>query len=215
MTVKSPRNLEITLTFSADELAQIEAFSALHGVSTDEFIRDAARSAAQIKGETPSKVSSVASWMTETASSEELVRDLFAPEVSPPAKPQITNQKSAVTLSSSALSSSDSNPQTTPKSRSMAGVASTLARGSGPVWEIRQALGQERVHGLGWTREQLAFVLKMSVVGVRKMEHLGKTPNKSLEARRSLLTLAQTLQHPTPAITVFVAGETAALASLR
>jgi hypothetical protein len=79
------------------------------------------------------------------------------------------------------------------------------------VWEIRQALGRERVHGLGWTREQLAFVLKLSVVGVRKMEHLGTTPIKSLESRTALLVLAKTLENPSPEISSYIDREAAAL----
>ena len=82
------------------------------------------------------------------------------------------------------------------------------------MWEIRQALGRERMHGLGWTREQLAFVLKLSVVGVRKMEHLGTTPIKSLEARKALLGLAKTLENPSIEICTYIEREEAALAKL-
>ena len=79
------------------------------------------------------------------------------------------------------------------------------------MWEIRQALGRERVHGLGWTREQMAFVLKLSVVGVRKMEHLGTSPIKSLEARKKLLELAKLLKEPGAEICAYIETEEKAL----
>ena len=79
------------------------------------------------------------------------------------------------------------------------------------MWEIRRALGRERVHGLVWTREQLAFMLKLSVVGVRKMEHLGTTPVKSMESRKALLGLAKTLENPTPEIATYIEAEEVAL----
>ena len=79
------------------------------------------------------------------------------------------------------------------------------------MWDIRQALGRERVHGLGWTREQLAFVLKLSVVGVRKMEHLGTSPIKSLEARNKLLELAKLLGNPGAEICAYIEAEEKAL----
>jgi ribosome-binding protein aMBF1 (putative translation factor) len=55
-------------------------------------------------------------------------------------------------------------------------------------------LGKERLHSLGWTREHLAFVLKLSVVGVRKLEHEGKAPVKSKLAREQLLELAKAIK---------------------
>lgn len=203
---QSPPTHEITLSFSAGELAQIEAFSALHGVSALDFIRGAALSAAQIAPKAQQQPDGDTSWLTETASPSVPEVDLWALETSP-AKTAETSPRAITTLRAT------TNDQNLSQNRGTVGVASTLAKGSGPVREIRQALGNERVHGLGWTREQLAFVLKMSVVGVRKMEHLGKTPNRNLESRRSLLALAQTLRHPSDAIVSFIASETAALAN--
>ena len=100
----------------------------------------------------------------------------------------------------------ESAPTQTPK-RGVVGEQSTLARGHGLVWDIRRALGRQRVHGLGWTREQLAFVLKLSVVGVRKMEHLGTSPIKSLEARRKLLELSKLLEQPGAEICAYIERE--------
>lgn len=67
------------------------------------------------------------------------------------------------------------------------------------------------LHGLGWTWEHLAFVLKLSVVGVRKMEHEGTTPIKSLEARKKLLELTKALEKPTPEICAYIEREEKAL----
>lgn len=209
MPAKLSQNHEITLSFSADEIAQIEAFATLHGVSVGQWMHGAVLSQAQITPKARPATGFGAGWLSESsaASGEARTDDLFALD----APESLQNPRKSV-------DSPPPNPETqTPISnsnRGTAGIASTLARGSGPVWEIRQALARERVHGLGWTREQLAFVLKMSVVGVRKMEHLGKTPNKSLEARRNLLALAQTLQSPTPDIAAFIERETIQLAAL-
>jgi ribosome-binding protein aMBF1 (putative translation factor) len=48
----------------------------------------------------------------------------------------------------------------------------------------------------GWRREHLAFVLKLSVVGVRKLEHVGMAPVKSNVAREKLLELAKAIKEP-------------------
>lgn len=216
MTVKTSLHHEITLTFSSDELAQIEAFATLHGVSAAEFIHRAALTEAKITRKASPKTSSGASWINETAAPDALSAELFVLETTPETTPETAsvkpNQTTPIPLAKPTASQTE--VPVLLKSKSTAGVASSLARGSGPVWEIRQALGRERIHGLGWTREQLAFVLKMSVVGVRKMEHLGKTPSKSPEARRALLTLAQTLEHPTAEISTFIESEKAQLAVL-
>ncbi|PQV63502.1 hypothetical protein B1R32_11163 [Abditibacterium utsteinense] len=219
MPVKSPSNLEISVTFSASELAQLEAFSALHGVSIAEFVHRAALLAAQIT-QKPQSQTSDNSWMTETLA-QSSVEEMFAIEASPEKVKKASNSTAASPLKTQAIFStqnelsSEARGEISTKNRGTTGVASTLARGSGPVWNIRQALGKERVYGLGWTREQLAFVLKMSVVGVRKMEHVGKAPSKSLEARRSLLTLARALEKPTVEIAAFIASEASHLAELQ
>ena len=88
--------------------------------------------------------------------------------------------------------------------RCVTGEPSKFARGEGPVRDIRHALEGERGHGLGWTREQMAFVLKLSVVGVRKMEHLGTSPIKSLEARRKLLERTKLLEQPGAEIFAYI-----------
>jgi hypothetical protein len=49
------------------------------------------------------------------------------------------------------------------------------------------------------------------VVGVRKMEHRGTSPLKSLESRKALLNLAKTLENPSPEIAAYIAAEVAAL----
>jgi hypothetical protein len=67
------------------------------------------------------------------------------------------------------------------------------------------------VHGLGWTREHLAFVLGLSVVGVRKMEHMGTTPVKSMEARKKLIELARLLKNPSEEIAAYIEKEEVAL----
>lgn len=193
--------LTLTLSFGAPELSQLEAFAALHGVSVAAFIQSAALEAAHIAPTTKnakSKVNDTSGlWLTDgfgEAPEEKETPDLFAP-IDAIKEPEIV----AVTPSASM-----------PK-RSVAGEPSALAKGHGLVWEIRQALGRERVHGLGWTREQLAFVLKLSVVGVRKMEHLGTAPVKSLESRRALLGLAKTLENPSIEICSYIGKEAAAL----
>lgn len=207
---KSPNpaiNPAITLTFTAQELSQLEAFATLHGLTLTEFVHRAALDAAHIAPCAPSQKiapDDSALWMSESffgapdegAPDEEAAPDLFAP-VDAVEAPQ-NGEETPPTIP-------------TPLKRGVVGEPSQLARGKGPVWEIRRALGQERVHGLGWTREQLAFVLKLSVVGVRKMEHNGTTPIKSLEARKNLLNLAQTLQAPTPEIAAYVEAEAGAI----
>ena len=57
----------------------------------------------------------------------------------------------------------------------------------------------------------LAFVLKLSVVGVRKMDYLGTSPMKSLKSRKSLLNLAKMLEKPGVEICVYIEAEEAAL----
>ena len=196
MSANPTPDTEITLSFTASELSQLEAFAALHGVTVSAFVKSAALDAAQIasgpanKGRTPR---TDALWMSEAfvgtiqpqglkpADDERL--DLFAP-----------------------IDTSSAAPVSVAK-RGVTGEPSKFARGTGPVWDIRQALGRERVHGLGWTREQLAFVLKLSVVGVRKMEHLGTSPIKSLEARRKLLELSKLLEQPGAEICAYIERE--------
>ncbi len=176
------------MSFSPKDLSQLEAFATLHGTTLASFIQRAALEAARI---TPSTVSTknaqsnesdlAASWLNEPLSN--------APEEEAPTPDR----------------SEEAAP--TPTKRRVAGEPSRLARGEGPVWEIRRALGAERVHGLGWTREHLAFVLRLSVVGVRKMEHLGTTPVKSMEARKKLLGLARLIKEPTPEIAAYIERE--------
>ena len=197
MAIQPSPNPEVTLSFSAPELAQLEAFAALHGQSVADFVRGAALDAAHIAS--PSRASELdTTWMSESAppAPTGAARDLFALDKREKAR----DEAAALPPNSAGV-----------RKRGVAGEPSQLARGSGLVWEIRRALGQERVHGLGWTREHLAFVLKLSVVGVRKMERLGTTPIKSLEARRALLKLARTLEKPTPEIAAYIAAESAEL----
>lgn len=199
----NPQTVEITLTFSAAELAQLEAFAALHGESVAAFVQRVALDAANITStkksakDGPSDTSAL--WLTATATvapePPEDAPDLFAPV-------DVLEEPESIAVAPA------------PK-RGVAGEQSALAKGHGPVWEIRRALGRERVHGLGWTREQLAFVLKLSVVGVRKMEHLGTAPIKSLESRRALLGLAKTLEQPGAEICAYIEGEDAALEKLQ
>ncbi len=194
MATLSLQNPEITLKFSPSELQQLEAIATLHGVSVTAFVQRAALEAAHIGAPPNNAPSDDALWLSETwrqNPQKETLADLFAPE-EPKVQPQTVP------------------PFVAPK-RGVAGEASSLAKGQGPVWEIRRALGQQRVHGLGWTREHLAFVLKLSVVGVRKMEHLGTAPIKSPEARRNLLELARLLENPSPAIVDYIHAEAAAL----
>ncbi len=201
----APKNpspqIAIALTFTAPELSQLEAFATLHGTTVAAFVQKAALKAAHIA---PNKKSPEgranalgALWLTDDfsdateAKEEAKTPDPFAPGDARPEKVAVA-------------------PAPTAK-RGVVGEQSALAKGHGLVWEIRRALGRERVHGLGWTREQLAFVLKLSVVGVRKMEHLGITPVKSLESRRALLGLAKTLENPTPEIVAYIEREEEAL----
>jgi hypothetical protein len=79
------------------------------------------------------------------------------------------------------------------------------------IYRIKPGAGRDRVHGLGWTREKMAFVLKLSVVGVRKMEHLGTSPIKSLEARKKLPELAKLLREPGAEICAYIETEEKAL----
>jgi uncharacterized protein (DUF1778 family) len=190
---------EIALTFSPSDLSQLEAIATLHGTTVAAFIQKAALEAAHIttaKKSAKTKISDPSAlWLTdgfESAPEENEkgdTSDLFAPvddsELPQPAAPA-------------------------PK-RGVAGEQSQLAKGHGLVWEIRQALGRERMHGLGWTREQLAFVLKLSVVGVRKMEHLGTTPIKSLESRKALLGMAKLIEDPGAEIAAYIEREETAL----
>jgi hypothetical protein len=60
---------------------------------------------------------------------------------------------------------------------------------------------------------QSAFVLKLSGVGVRKMEHLGTSPIKSLDARRKLLELAKLLREPDAEICAYIGAEEKALST--
>lgn len=196
---------EITLAFSAPELSQLEAIAALHGESVTAFIHNAALEAAHIApAQRSAKISAndtSALWLNEAFANipeprDEETPDLFA-SVSAPEGPE------AVVASPVAATPA-------PK-RGVAGEQSALAKGHGLVWEIRRALGRERVYGLGWTREQLAFVLKLSVVGVRKMEHEGTSPVKSLESRKALLGLAKTLETPGEETLAYIEREETAL----
>jgi hypothetical protein len=203
-----PANLtpdtEITLSFTAQELSQLEAFATLHGVSLSAFVKSAALDAAQIasgpasaatkKSRTPD---TGALWMSEpfvgTIQAQENTGDVFPPI-------DATEELEAVKEA----------PVPVAK-RGVTGEPSKFAKGKGPVWDIRQALGRDRIHGLGWTREQLAFVLKLSVVGVRKMEHLGTSLIKSLEARRKLQGLSKLRENPSEAIASYIEAEEKAL----
>jgi hypothetical protein len=198
MPANPTTNTEIILSFSPNELSQLEAFAALHGVSPSAFVKSAALDAAQIaagpakKGRTPD---TGALWMSEP----------FVGTIQPLGlKPD--DDKRLDLFAPAAPTNGAKEPEAVAK-RGVAGEPSKFARGTGPVWDIRQALGRERVHGLGWTREQLAFVLKLSVVGVRKMEHLGTSPIKSLEARKKLLELAKLLKEPGEGICAYIERE--------
>jgi hypothetical protein len=185
---------EISLSFTSSELSQLEAFASLHGVSLQAFVKSAALDTAQITSAKGSAKKSVPDtgglWRSETFADtpepDEKTVDVFATANEPETATPVAK-------------------------RGVTGEQSKFARGQGPVWEIRQALGRERVHGLGWTREQLAFVLKLSVVGVRKMEHLGTSPIKSLEARKKLLELAKLLREPGAEIAAHIEREEKAL----
>lgn len=212
-----PRNREITLTFSTSDLAQLEAFATLHGVSVAAFIQQAALEAAHIA--TSATVAediateNGASWMSDIlppTSSSSAASEIFGrDEVWKEGKAERVAPALTIPAPVSApISAPVASPST---KRGVVGEPSQLAKGQGPVWEIRRALGRERVHGLGWTREHLAFVLKLSVVGVRKMERMGTSPVKSLEARAALLKLAQTLEEPTSAIKAYIEAEIAAI----
>lgn len=195
---------ELALTLTAPELAQLEAFAALHGQSIAAFAQRVALEAASAA---PPKTNSAKSresdtgalWLTEDFSGAPEARDKLSPFTV--ADAPVNAQKELESVGSGAAS----------VKRGVAGERSNLAKGHGPVWEVRRALGRERVHGLGWTREQLAFVLKLSVVGVRKMEHLGTSPVKSLEARQKLLGLAKTLAQPGAEIAAYIEREEAVL----
>lgn len=194
MPILPLQNSEITLTFTAAELLQLEAIAALHGVSVSAFVQSAALEAAHITPINKDAPAGDALWMNESSaenSAKEVMPDLFAPA-------EVREELPIAQASPSVK-------------RGVPGEPSRLAKGYGPVWEIRRALGEQRVHGLGWTREHLAFVLKLSVVGIRKMEHLGTAPVKSVEARRSLLDLAKLLENPSPEIAAYIETETALL----
>jgi hypothetical protein len=194
MPANPTTDTDITLSFTASEMSQLEAFASLHGVTISVFVKSAALDAAQIA---PSKKSTKKSapdpgdlWMSEAF--------VDAPETDEKPDDVFATAKEPETAAPMAK-------------RGVTGEPSKFARGTGPVWDIRQALGRERVHGLGWTREQMAFVLKLSVVGVRKMEHLGTSPIKSLEARKKLLELAKLLENPSEEIGAYIEREEKAL----
>jgi hypothetical protein len=187
---------EISLSFTAGELSQLEAFASLHGVSLSAFAKSAAVDAAQITGGKKGAVKvndPSALWLTDSFESVPEETDLFATNAAPDEEAPSATAPVAVAK------------------RGVTGEPSKFARGTGPVWDIRQALGRERVHGLGWTREQMAFVLKLSVVGVRKMEHLGTAPIKSMEARKKLLELSKLLNEPGRGIEDYIEREEKAL----
>ena len=197
----------LTLTFSPSEMSQLEAFATLHGETLAAFVRRVTLAAAHIKSAQAPAETSGASWMDEPG---QLTASAFTS--APRAEDALFSTSNRVTAEATNRAEADGEVNdSAPVKRGVIGERSQLAKGKGAVWEIRCALGNERVHGLGWTREQLAFVLKLSVVGVRKMEHQGTSPVKSLEARRNLLQLAQTLEHPTPFIAAFIAAEVEAL----
>ncbi len=202
---KSSAEISVTVTFTPTELAQLEAFAALHGEAVAAFIGRAALEATNITS--ASKIArrsandTGALWLSESladATKVEVSTDLFAPVA-------------ADTVAADAREEPETAALVPEVKRGVLGEQSRLAKGHGIVWEIRQALGRERVHGLGWTREQLAFVLKLSIVGVRKMEHLGTSPLKSLESRKALLNLAKTLENPGAEIVAYIEREEAAL----
>ncbi|HEX9996024.1 MAG TPA: hypothetical protein VGB45_02690 [Abditibacterium sp.] len=199
----SPPNPTVTVTFTPSEVAQLEAFASLHGVSLVAFVQRAALDAAHIKQPKREAQDANALWLSDELTS-----------VAEPAKADPFEVLADSDAEESKTSNDTSSASTPLTKRGVTGEPSKFARGQGPVWDIRQALGHERVHGLGWTREQLAFVLKLSVVGVRKMEHLGTAPIKSLEARKNLLNLAKTLENPTPQIVAFIESEDATLERL-
>jgi hypothetical protein len=190
---------EISLSFTANELSQLEAFASLHGVPIPAFVKGAALDAAHITSAKGSAKKSAPDtgglWMSEA----------FADAPEPDEK---TDDPLAPARGANAPEAVKEAPVA---KRGVTGEPSKFARGQGPVWDIRQALGRERVHGLGWTREQMAFVLKLSVVGVRKMEHLGTAPVKSMEARRKLLDLARLLNEPGEEICAYIEREESAL----
>jgi uncharacterized protein (DUF1778 family) len=194
MPAPSIPNTEITLSFTSSELSQLEAFASLHGVTVSAFVKSAALDAAHV---TPSKgrvkksaQGTDALWMSEEFADapepNEKTNDLFATANPPETAAPVVK-------------------------RGVTGEPSKFARGKGPVWDIRQALGRERLHGLGWTREQMAFVLNLSVVGVRKMEHLGTAPVKSVDPRSKLLDLAKLLENPGAEICAYIEREEKAL----
>ncbi len=212
MALSNSQTSPLTLTFSSSELSQIEAFATLHGESAADFVRRVALAAAHVKTAPGPAQNPGPSWMDDPLTG--------APDAAPtPAPPHVgaphVKARAGAALFATPPETDDADEAenapteaaAAPVKRGVVGEPSRLAKGQGAVWEIRRALGQERIHGLGWTREQLAFVLKLSVVGVRKMEHQGTSPVKSLEARRNLLKLAQTLEHPTPSIAAFIAAE--------
>jgi len=208
MLVKPNQNTEVTVTFSAKELEQLEAVASLHDLYVNEFIHRAALEAAHITSAPKSRKEPETSWLTDAFSPE----PVDAPTPAKAAKPakQVYSSKPEPQPAEET-----EKEESGPAKRGVVGEQSSLAKGSGPVWDIRQALGQERLHGLGWTREHLAYVLKLSVVGVRKLEHEGKSPVKSLVARQQLLGLAKALKEPTPAILEFIEQEEAAQKKLK
>jgi hypothetical protein len=202
--IPSAPNPEVTLTFTATEISQLEAVASLHGESVQAFVQRAALEAAKVssysaakKGAKQNTGGADALWLTESLtdiseSKATEAADLFAPVADQP-DPDVAEPTAPVA------------------DRGVVGEPSKLAKGKGLVWEIRRALGRERLHGLGWTREHLAFVLKLSVIGVRKMEHEGITPIKSLHARKTLLDLAKALEKPNEEICAYIEREERAL----
>jgi hypothetical protein len=215
MLVKPTQNTEVTVTFSTKEMEQLEAVASLHDLYVPEFIHRAALEAAHIAPASKSRKEPEVSWLTEDFTPDAVAPSAVhssstAKQLAPTAPPAQPQSRPAAAPLEEEVSATPANAK-----RGVVGEQSSLAKGSGPVWEIRQALGQERLHGLGWTREHLAYVLKLSVVGVRKLEHEGKSPVKSLVARQQLLGLAQAIKEPTPSILEFIKNEEAALSKLK
>jgi hypothetical protein len=220
MLVKPTQNIEVTVTFSAKEMEQLEAVASLHDLYVPEFIHRAALEAAHIAPALKGKQEPEVSWLTDDFAVEVEEKPTVKTAVAKPAIPakQVYSSSAPAKEKPRAVdtfSKEESSDTSTPAKRGVVGEQSSLAKGSGSVWEIRQALGQERLHGLGWTREHLAYVLKLSVVGVRKLEHEGKSPVKSLVARQQLLGLAKAIKEPTPSIIEFIKSEEAAISKLK
>ena len=134
----STQSPAVTLTFSATELLQLEAVASLHGESLSDFIQRAALESAKVSSSTVTKRNMGSAddlWLTESfadARESEATPELFAP---------VADQ----------LEPDAAEPTASVAKRGVVGEQSKLAKGQGLVWEIRRALGRERLHGLGCT----------------------------------------------------------------